>query len=157
MLQNFLNIMKETTINSLLTFVSIVCTIASFYAAYRAKKIKNDVHRKLDTIDLTNFVEKFHNDYKRLSSKIISKNICGASDEGKTIANNADSMMILLNSFLPILDNETQVKIKESKSKVQQEVCKLNTHIAPDLFVVKSEIDSIDATLQRYVDKLKKE
>ena len=113
--QSCLNIMTETTINSILTSISIICTIVSGIAANRTKKIKEAVHKKLDTIDLIAFAEQFNRDYKKISNKVISKNIGGNTEEGKVIVKNASNMLISLNKILPLLDYHTQEKVNCSK------------------------------------------
>ncbi len=155
--QSCLNIMTETTINSILTSISIICTIVSGIAAYRTKKIKEAVHKKLDTIDLIAFAEQFNRDYKKISNKVISKNIGGNTEEGKVIVKNASNMLISLNKILPLLDYHTQEKVNCSKIKIQSEVSKINNSPVPDLFIIISELDSLDAILQKEADKMKKE
>lgn len=52
MQQSCLNIMTETTINSILTFISIICAIRSYFYATRTLKVKDAVFKKLDIVDL---------------------------------------------------------------------------------------------------------
>lgn len=77
-----LNTMSETTVNSILTFISIVCTLCSGYFGWRTKEIKKAIHKKLDTIDLIPFVESFEKTYLRLADTVRSRVIVGDSEEG---------------------------------------------------------------------------
>lgn len=150
-------IMTGTTINSILTAISIFCAIGSIISANRARKIKEAVYQKLDTIDFIPFVEKFDVDYKKLSSKIISKNISGDIEEVKGIVNTANTMIISINKYLPLLDKGTQEIINGYKSDIQSEIKKMNNSQVPNLSLILSLLDSIDVALHKKADEMKKD
>lgn len=156
MLQNFWNTMSGTTINSVLTIISILCTIFSGIYAKRAKKIKESVYNKLDTIDLLQLVEKFGKDYKNLSSKVRSKSIQGDSEEGKKLVALADSILLPINKILPMVDKETHDSIVYRKKNALEQIQKLNTNGTPDINTILAALDEIDQKLRMCADKMKK-
>lgn len=149
--------MTETTINSILTSISILCSIVSFIIVIRARKIKEAVYKRLDTIDLIPFVEKFGVEYKKLSSRIISKNVNSDTEEVKSIVNSINKMIISLNKYLPMLDKETLNKVNSNKARILSEISRTNYNVVPDLSLILSLLDTIDVALRKHADDMKKE
>lgn len=151
-----LSIMTETTINTIVTVISIGSTLASGWFAYRAKKIKEAVFKKLDTIDLIPFVDAFDKDYRKLTNKVRSKNLQGDSEEGKKCVAAANDLVLSLNKITPLLDDQAQISIGSWKSKAIEQIEKLNRNAVPDINTILASLDSIDGTLLACADKMKK-
>lgn len=152
-----LNTMSETTVNSILTFISIVCTLGSGYFAWRTKEIKKAIHKKLDTIDLIPFVESFEKTYLRLADTVRSRVIVGDSEEGKQSAAKANTLLLSLNKVIPLLDKDSANTVQINRASAIEQIERLNRNQTPDLNCILSNLDRIDQTLRNCADKMKKE
>jgi len=149
--------MSATTVNSILTVISILCTIASAIFAHRAKEIKRDVFKKLDTIDLIPMVNKFGSGYARLSKIIKSKNVNPASEEGSRFLSQATDLYVSLNTIIPKLDKETQTAVNVKRSIVSYQLDLSRYGKASfDLNAILAAFDSIDLLLRGCADRMKK-
>lgn len=149
--------MSGTTVNSILTIISIGCTLGSGFFAWRAKVIKKAIHKKWDTINLIPFVESFEKTYLRLADNVRSRVIIGDSEECKQSAAKANSLLLSLNKIMPLLDKESAKNIQIHKASAIEQIERLNRNQVPDLNNILSNLDRIDQILRSCADTMKKE
>ena len=63
---------SATLLNTIVTIISIICTVLSGIFAYRAKKIKKSLSDRMAAFDLVSYSNELHSLYKKVSWSILT-------------------------------------------------------------------------------------
>lgn len=140
---------SATQINTIVTIVSIICTIFTAIWAYRTKTIKNELLEKLNSFEIVSYKDRLHKLYLDLSSKIRLKN-WNQGGKNNDLLTNLDKELRDFNQFKGKIPSEKQESLKTTINSALQHldsVCQgytfSTTPLLKDLDIIDENLNSI--------------
>lgn len=154
----FLLDINATGLNTILTAISIICTLISGHCTFRAKKIKRQVFAKLNTYDLAIYSRELHKLNMEVSSKIRTPNSNKAGSNNKKLAE-LNKILVDFNIMEKALPEEYQKGIRNNVDYVLEHFMKINEGTAQEDEINrwKKRLQDIDKKLIEITDKMIKE
>lgn len=157
-LNNSTEALNVTRTNTVVTIISIACTIITILLTIKTWHYKKQVHKKLDAFDLVIFSNEFHILNVEISSKIRTANSNKGGRNNKLI-NDLNKKLVDFNNYEKKLPIESQMGVRVNVDYVLTNIDKIYEATADQGEITrwKSRLQEIDRKLIEITDKMMKE
>lgn len=155
---NYIQGLSATKINTIVTLISIICTIATIFLTIKTWHYKKQVHKKLDAFDLVTFSSEFHILNVEISSKIRTPSSNKGSHHNKLIEE-LNKKLVDFNNYEKKLPIESQMGVRTNVDYVLNNIGRIYEATADQDYINrwKSRMQEIDRKLIEITNKMKKE